>query len=326
MIIVGIDISKDVFDAMILWQTGQKHHRTFANTRKGFQEFKRWLKRHKVKQAHIGMEATGYYYLPLADFVHEAGYSVSVTNPHRIKAYADSQLRRNKTDKLDAALIADFCRTQQPDEWTPPNDAMRQFLALVRRYDDLTEAVQQERNRLQAGIPSQAVLETIRQHIAFLEQQLDDIRQQLNDHINQHPDLKQQVNLLRSIPGIGDITAFRLLAELQDWQRFSSVRQVVAFAGLNPEHHDSGKKRGGYTAISKRGSSTLRHALYMPALVALRHNPIIQAFAQRLKERGLSGKIVVVAAMRKLLHLVYGVLKSGQPFDPNYLEKQATLA
>lgn len=175
MIIVGIDIGKEQFDAMIVWETGKKHHHTFANDRKGVQAFKRWLKRHKVKQAHIGMEATGYCYLPLADFVHEMGYSVSLINPHRIKAYADSQLRRNKTDKLDAELIAEFCRTQQPDHWTPPNQAMRQFLALVRRYDDLTEAVQQERNRLQAGIPSHAVLLTIQDHIAFLEQQLKQI-------------------------------------------------------------------------------------------------------------------------------------------------------
>jgi transposase len=326
MIIVGIDIAKEKFDATIVRETGQPHHRAFANTRKGFQDFKRWLKRHGVQAARLAMEATGYYYLPLADFAVAAGYEVCVVNPHRIKAYAKSRLQRNKTDKLDAALIADFCRTQAPPAWIPPDTAMREFLALVRRFDDLTEALQQERNRLQAGIPSAAVLTTIQQHIDFLQTQLDEIRQQLHDHLDQHPDLKHQADLLRSIPGIGDITACRLLAELGDWRRFTNVRQVVAFAGLNPEHRDSGNRQGGYTAISKCGSSSLRRALYMPALVAMRCNPLLHAFQQRLRANGHRGKVLVVAVMRKLLHLAYGILKSGQPFDPQYLEKRAAIA
>jgi transposase len=325
MIIVGIDIAKETFDATIVWETGHKHHRTFANTPHGFKDFKRWLKRHQVNAARLVMEATGYYYLALADFAVAAGYEVCVVNPQRIKAYAKSRLQRNKTDKLDAALIADFARTQSLPVWVPPDAAMREFLALVRRFDDLTEALQQERNRLQAGIPSTAVLTTIQQHRDFLQSQLAAIRQQLHDHLDQHPDLKRQADLLRSIPGIGDLTTFRLLAELGDWQRFTNVRQVVAFAGLNPEHRDSGNHQGGYTAISKCGSSSLRRALYMPALVAMRVNPLLQVFQQRLRANGHRGKVIVVAVMRKLLHLVYGILKSGQPFDPDYLSKRAAM-
>lgn len=326
MTVVGIDIAKDKFDVVIAWEDGKSHHHLFANSSQGFKDLKRWLKRHKVKPSLMGMEATGYYYLPLADFLHQAGYPVSVINPQRIKSYADSRLQRNKTDKLDATLIAEFCRTQQPLLWNPPTASLRELLALVRRYDDLTEALQQERNRLKAGIPSSTVQAAIQLHIDFLQAQLDEIERQLLNHLDQHPDLKQQADLLRSIPGIGDITACRVLAELGDWQRFDNVRQVVAFAGLNPQHRQSGKRQGGYTPISKRGSSSLRHALYMPALVAMRYNPLIQSFAQRLKDSGHSGKVVVVAAMRKLLHLAYGVLKSGQPFDPHFLEKRAAIA
>lgn len=321
MMAMGIDIAKAKFDVVLLNTDGKKLHRVFDNTPHGFHQFKRWLSRHKAKGTPACMEATGYYYLPLADFLHQANYPVHVVNPNRISAYAKSKLSRNKTDPLDAALIADFCLTQQPPLWTPPTPTERELLALTRRYDDLKETIQAERNRLESGIPSETVLQDIRQHIAFLEKQLTQMKAKLVAFVDQHPHLKQQADLLQSIPGIGALTAARLLAELPDWRRFDSARQVVAFAGLNPQHHDSGRYRRTYTPISKQGSVKLRTALYMPALVAMRCNPILETFAERLATRGVTGKKRVVAVMRKLLHIVYGVLKSGKPFDPHYHDK-----
>jgi hypothetical protein len=139
----------------------------------------------------------------------------------------------------------------------------------------------------------------------------------IRDHINRFPDLRQQRDLLKSIPGIGDLTAYRLLAELGDMRRFDDVREVVAFVGLNPRQHQSGKKRVTH-GISRMGRASLRAALYMPAVVARRCNPRLQHWADQLAQRGLTGKQVIVAVMRKLVHLAYGVLKSGRAFDPHY--------
>jgi transposase len=278
-----------------------------------------------VKALHACLEATGYYGDDVAQFLHEAGYRVSVVNPARIKGYADSRLSRNKTDAADAALIADFCRTQQPEAWTPPPAEQRELQALVRHLENLTAMRQQEVNRRQAGIPSEMVLKTLDDHIAFLNQQIADLLRQIHDHIERHPHLRQQRDLLTSIPGIGDLTAYKLLAEIRDIAVFDNARQLAAFAGLTPRQHTSGSSVRGRTRLSKRGSSRLRAALYFPAIVAQRHNPILHPFAHRLLASGLSKLAVIAAVMRKLLHLVFGILKSGQPFDPLYLEKWAAI-
>lgn len=134
----------------------------------------------------------------------------------------------------------------------------------------------------------------------------------------QHPDLKRQTDLLRSIPGLGDLTIGKLLAECRHIRAFRDVRQLVAFVGLNPRHPVSGSSIHKRPTISRTGSASLRAALFMPALVAMSFNPILRAFADRLRARGVAGKAIVVAVMRKLLHVVYGVLQSGQPFDPHW--------
>src|SRR5260221_12823425 len=218
-------------------------------------------------------------------------------------------MQRNKTDKLDAALIADFCRTQQPEAWTPPAPEMRQLQQLVRHLDDLTQARQMAKNHLeQTGLGS-SIVQHWQDQLSLLDSQIAQ---------TQHPTLKQQADLLRSIPGWGDTTIGKLLAECRDIRAFRDVRQLVAFVGLNPRHHVSGSSIHKRPTISRTGSASLRAALFMPALVAMRFNPILRAFADRLRARGVAGKAIVVAVMRKLVQLVDGVLKSGQPFDPNW--------
>lgn len=323
---LGIDVSKERLDTLLLREGLEAESAHFANTREGFQRLRHFLKQRKLKQVHICLEATGSYGDALALFLHAAGYRVSVVNPARIKAYADSRLSRNKTDALDAALIADFCRTQQPDAWTPPPAEQRELQALVRHWHNLTEMRQQEVNRRLAGTPSPAVLQTLETHIAFLDQQIHALQQQIHDHIDRHPHLRQQRELLTSIPGIGNLTACKLLAEVRDIHAFASAPQLAAFAGLTPRQHRSGSSVRGKTRLSKRGSVRLRSALYFPAIVAQRHNPILRAFAQRLLAAGKPRLAVIAAVMRKLLHLVYGILKSGQPFDPDFLAKKAAIA
>lgn len=314
---LGIDVAKETVAVVLVREQGKVEQTQFANNRKGFNSLHHFLqKRVKRTPLHACLEATGHYGDDLAQFLYEAGYNVSVVNPARIKSYADSQLSRSKTDASDATVIADFCRTQQPDLWTPPPPEQRELQALVRHLENLTHMRQQEVNRRQAGIPSPTVLATLDEHIAFLDQQIAALQQRLRDHLDHHPDLRSQRDLLTSIPGIGDLTAARLLAELPHWHTFTSPKQVAAFAGLSPRQHTSGSSVRGRTRISKRGSSRLRSALYMPAIVAKQHNPVLAAFAQRLLDAGKPKMAVIAAVMRKLLLLAFAILKSGRPFDP----------
>lgn len=325
--VLGVDVGKDQLEVVLLREGHAPEAACFTNTPNGLKQLWRFLKKRQAQTVHACMEATGLYYEALADFLHAQGATVSVVNPARIKAYAASQLARNKTDKLDAALIADFCRSQQPPAWTPPTPALRQLRALARHLDDLQTDVQRQRNRLHAyqhaSDPVAAVLDHLQQQIVLLEAQIERVKQAIQDHIDQHPDLRRERDLIASIPGIGDLTAGKLLAELYAITAFDDVRQLVAFAGLNPRHHQSGTSIRRHTAISKMGRASIRATLYLPAVVAKTHNPLLRAFAQRLEQRGLSPMAIVAAVMRKLLHLVYGILKSGQPFDPHYLDKMA---
>lgn len=316
--VVGIDIAKDKFDACLLTEDDATHYEIFGNSKRGINQFHRWLKKHGAKTGHICLEATGIYGDLVAETMYSRGYDVSIVNPARIKAYANSQMRRNKTDKLDAALIATYCDKESPPLWIPPSPELKELQALVRHRDDLKQDRQRTANRLEAQRSSDPVKRQLQQQINFIDQQIRETEQHIKDHINQFPDLKKQRNLLISIPGIGNITACVLLAEIGDIQRFDGVRQIVAYMGLNPRQHQSGRKSVSI-GISRMGRSSLRAALYMPAIVAKQYNPVLKSFALRLEQqRGLAGKQIIVAVMRKLIHLVFGILKSGRAFDPNY--------
>ena len=322
---IGIDVSKATLD-VVLVRAEDSQHIQVSNDKAGWRTLANFLKKRCRESAHVCLEATGLYGDAVAEFLHERGYRVSVVNPARIKAYGDSQLKRNKTDRSDAALIADFCRTQDPDAWQPPAPEVKELRAMLRHLDDLQAMRQQEANRLQSGEHSAPVLAQLQQHLAFLEAQITQIKQQIDDHFDQHPPLKQQRDLLTSIPGIGNITAGRLLAELRDVSAFDTASQVAAFVGVTPRQHQSGSSIRRASRISKQGNAALRAALYMPAVVAQRCNPLVRALAQRLEARGHCKMSIIVASMHKLLHLAFGVLKSGQPFDPLYLEKRLVAA
>jgi len=314
---IGIDVSKATLDVGVVSADTREHAR-FDNSTDGIGRLEGFLRRRKARGGWVCLEATGQYGEAVADWLHQAGYRVSVVNPAQVRGYAQSRLSRNKTDKVDAYLLAEFCRDHQPPPWTPPPAEWRELRALLRHYEDLSQARQQTANRLEHDSASLLVNQQLAAHLALLDEQLAQTKQAIADHLDHHPTLKQQKDLLTSIPGIGDLTAGKLLAECRSLTDFTNVRQLVAFAGLNPQHHQSGSSIVRHTTISRTGSSSLRHALYMPALVACRFNPVLRAFAHRVLANGLPKKAVVVAVMRKLLHLVYGVLKSKQPFDPAF--------
>ena len=312
---LGIDVSKLKFDVALLRDSGKLKHRVFPNTAAGFSQLSAWLEKQQAGRVHACLEATGAYSDALATYLHEQGHLVSVINPAQIKSYAESHLSRAKTDKADATLIARFCSERRPPGWRPLPREARDLQALVRRLDSLLEMRQMEENRL--GVAAAApVKESLSPHIAFLDEEIKRTEALIRSHLDSHPGLRGQRELLITIPGIGETTAAKLLGELMDVKLYESARQLAAFAGLAPRLHESGGSVKKRAKLSKVGAPRLRKALYFPAIVAIKHNPYIKELSERLRRRGKCPMQIIGAAMRKLVHLVYGVLKSGRPFDP----------
>jgi transposase len=315
---LGIDISKFKFNVCLLRSNEKPKHKVFTNNREGFEQLSEWLRKQNAEKAHVCLEATGTYGEALALFLHHAGYQVSVVNPAAVKAFAGAGLSRTKTDKVDAELIARFCLAQQPEAWNPPAAEVRELQALVRRLESLIEMRVSEENRLSSGISMDAVRQSLEEHIAYLVEQIKRTEEQIKKHIKKHPNLKQQSELLSSIPGIGETTAIVILAEVVEIKQYKSARQVAAFAGLVPRERRSGTSVRGRVRLSKIGNPRLRKALYFPAMTALRCSEFFKQWAARMRARGKCKMSIIGAAMRKLVHLAYGVLKNGKPFDPNW--------
>lgn len=309
---LGIDVAKLKLDVALL-TTDKTYVKQFENTPAGFQALQAWLGSFSLPSVHACLEATGTYGDGVALFLHERGHVVSLVNPLRIKGYAASKLQRNKTDKADARLIAEFCATQNPAPWTPPAPEIRHLQALTRRIETLNEMLQMEKNRRDtAPVETHDSLDRIS---AALTEEIAQLQKEIKQHFDQHPPLKAQRELLLTIPGIGEKTAQLLLSEV-DFARYDDARQVAAAAGVTPRKQESGTslKR---TNLSKLGNGRVRKALYFPAVVASHHNPIIKEFAGRLKKNGKTPMQIVCASMRKLLHQAFGVLKNKCSFNPN---------
>lgn len=318
--IAGLDIAKAKIDAALLLR-GKFKSKVFDNTPAGFAALCHWLARQGASGAACVMEATGTYHEALALYLAEHGERVFVVNPARIKRYAEASMLRGKTDAADARVIAQFFAAQQTrlDAWVPPAAEVRRLRELTRRLEALKDLRRQEANRVapaqdaQVGASLAAVLATLDEQIAAIERAI-------HDHIDGHPALKADRDLLASIPGLGTLTIPILLAEMS-LRGFTGAPQAGAFAGLTPRRHESGTSVRGRTRISKIGAPRLRRALYFPAIVAACHNPILREFYQRLLANGKTKMAALTAVMRKLIHLAYGVIRSGKPFDPLYLKK-----
>jgi len=317
---IGIDVAKDKLDVVVLSSQpkSKPRHHVFANTPSGHQHLHDWLYEQQAQGLPVCMEATGRYSEAVALFLQEATWTVQVVNPARIKKFGESELLRLKTDKSDAALIARFSLTQHPLPWTPAPREQRQLQDLVRGREDLEGLKQQEDNRLKSAVLHPAVKLAHELVIAALKEQIAQLDQQIAQHIQTHPDLNTTYDVLISIAGIAAKTASVLLAEFGDFSRFESSRQVVAFVGLAPAHCQSGSSLHAPSRMCKTGRADLRKALYFPAISACRHNPVVRAFYERLLAGGKPKMVALIAAMHKLLVIIYGVVRSGQPFDPLY--------
>lgn len=311
---LGIDVAKAKLDCALRCPDGKIKSKVVDNNPVGFAALTQWLAKQGATAPHACMEATGVYWEAAAEHLAAQGMKVSVINPTQIKAYGTSQLVRTKTDKADARLIAEFCHERSPEAWQAPSLAEQALRAMVLRLDALQNMRTQESNRLE--VAREAVRSGIVDHIEWLDGQMKTLSKAIREHIDNDPDLKDKRALLESIPGVGERTIAMLLAFYAAPERFSNARQAVAFAGLDPRQHQSGTSVNGKPRMSKIGHAFIRKALYMPAMVALYRTEWGKHFRNRLAASGKSAMLIIGAMMRKLVHVAFGVLRSGKAFDP----------
>jgi transposase len=326
--VVGIDVSKLKLDVALLFN-GKVKSKVVENSSAGHKSLLEWLGKSKapMETMHVCMEATGVYYEALALALHQAGLNVSVVNPSCIKGFGQGENIRNKNDAVDAGLIARYCVAMTPLPWSPPPIEQRQLRAWSLRVQALKDIRQQEENRLEANTVTgmAEVAAHITTHIKWLDTEIKKLEKDIDDHIDRHPGLKHDAALISSIPGIGATTVARILGHLGDIRRFKSAKALSAFLGVTPKQRSSGTSVKGRTMISRTGNTSLRAALFMPSLVARKHNPLLNQFAERMLATGMSKKAVICAVMHKLTHLIYGVIRTGKPFDANYVSNRLAL-
>lgn len=311
---LGIDVAKAKLDCALRLPDGKLRSKVVENNFQGFKALAEWLEKHGATTAHVCMEATGVYWEAVAEYLATQGMAVSVVNPAQIKAFGASRMVRTKTDKVDAKLIAEFCFERHPDPWLAPTPSEQALRAMVLRLEALQVMRTQESNRLE--VARDAVKVGITQHIEWLDEQIKAMARTIRDHIDGDKTMKNKQVILESIPGVGERTIAILLAFYANLDRFNNARQAVAFAGLDPRQHESGSSVKGKPRLSKIGHAFLRKALYMPAMVTLYRTAWGKLFRDRLAAAGKPPKLIIGAMMRKLVHVAYGVLKSGKSFDP----------
>jgi len=312
--ILGVDVAKAKLDLALKRPNGKFRTKTLANTAEGFAALSAWLGNELLGELHVCMEATGTYWEAVAEYLADAGFTVSVVNPAQIKAFGAASLVRTKTDRVDARLIAEFCAAQCPAPWQAPSVALRELRALVARREALQAMRIQEHNRL--GVAREAVRPGIEAHLGYLETAIAEVEAAIRQKIDDDPGLKEQQALLDSVPGLGEKTIAVLLSYYGGPLRFTQAKAAAAFAGLDPRQHESGSSVRGKPRLSKLGHALLRKALYMPAMVTITKTAWGRLFRDRLAAAGKPPLVIIGAMMRKLVHVAFGVLKSEKPFNP----------
>ncbi|WP_201586217.1 IS110 family RNA-guided transposase [Psychrobacter jeotgali] len=301
---IGIDVSKAKLDLAWIRDIDKLKVKTkvFKNDHKDFARIIDWLKSNvtdDLSDIHITVEATGVYHETLAYYLHDQGLNISIVNPAFVRSYADSLGSRHKTDKKDSVLLARYAYSIKPDLWTPPPAEARHLKSLIKRLDALQEDLQREQNRQEkadATDTAPIVTASIEQMIAALQEAIAKLNADIDDHIDRHPTLKQDQELLKSIKGVGTVTSRQMLTLMHN-KSFTKASQAAAFLGLIPKQVQSGQFRG-KTRLAKNGSSDIRAKLYMAAVVSTKHNPDIKAQYERLLANGKCKMQAICAAMR----------------------------
>lgn len=315
----GCDVSKATIDASLLMEGGRRRRKRFTNSPEGHYELIGWLTASSAL-VRLVLEATGNYSLDLALALHSAAdIELMVANPSATRQFAGAQMRRSKTDRVDADVLADFASRMKFVLWEPPEEAVLKLRGISRRMQALTIERTREQARLhQAGVTTTTpavVVNDIEVNIRHLERRIDEMLRQALRIVQSHAAMKTGLDRLTSVRGIAEKSAIMILPEILILPEGMSVRQWVAHAGLDPRKFTSGDSVEKRERISKVGNVRLRRALYMPALVAIRWEPNVGAFYDHLIARGKKPIVAVVAVMRKLLHAIYGMLKHDADFD-----------
>lgn len=316
--VAGVEVSAKVL--MVALKTdGQTRSSEFPNTAAGHKQVIRYLCRYSQRMR-ICMESTGLYGLDLALALQvEKGVEIMVANPRSVRHFGEAMMKRSKTDPIDAKLLAEYAERMPFHVWQPPSKPARQLCAIARAIHQLTEISTMQKNQLHAAgstvTTPKIVGQELRRSLAHQERGIKRLLKEAMRVLQSDPLLQKRFQLLLGISGIKELSAVQLLGELVLIPADCDVRQWVAYAGLDPRQYKSGESVERKVRISKAGNRHLRRALFMPALVAIRHNPYFRAFYSELLAKGKRKIVAVVAIMRKLLHGIYGTFKSQQPFE-----------
>lgn len=321
---LGTDVSKAKLDCCLLLDesSGKRKTKSVANSKSGVADLLTWTAKLGISpdQLHVIMEGTGVYHELAAFALADAGVTVSIVNPAQVKDFGRGLAVRTKTDGVDSFVLARYGALLKPPAWLPPPPEARLLQALLSRRDAIEQNLRRERNRQEKAdatdTPDKVRL-SLATSIEFLAKQLAQLDRDINDHIKSHPHLKGDLALLQSIPGVGPQVGRNLLA-VQHNHHFESAEQLAAYLGLVPVERQSGSSVKGRAKLSKAGPARVRGVLYMASVVATTCNPHVKALYERLLARGKSKMAALGAAMRKLVHLCFGVLKNRTPYRNDY--------
>lgn len=316
---LGIDVSKKTLDACLIRNDQKNIKAKFNNTPQGHKKLENWLKGYAYSSLHACVEATGIYDLALCEFLYNKGYKISRMNPLIIKRFGQTVMTRSKTDSNDSAIIAQYCSLHKPKQWKPDSEHIKKLKDLVQCLNCLIEDQTRIKCRFEkythTSLPSKKIWQD---QLKSIKTKRTEVEKKIKKLIDSDSDMKENQTLLESIPGLGKRSSQLLLSQINNIDDYQNARQLAAHIGVTPCHRQSGTSLQGRSSISKMGSSQLRKALYFPAMTAMRHNPILKQFADRLIATGKPMKLVIIATMRKLIHIIYGVLKRKTFFDEKF--------
>jgi len=306
---VGLDISKDHLD---LHQLPQDRAARFESNPEGISKLITYLKRRKPTL--IVIEATGGYETQLAAELVSAKLNVAVVNPFQVRSYAKALGKLAKTDAIDAQVLARFAQDIKPEPRTLPDEQELELKALIMRRRQLVEMLVAEKNRLHRASSTQ-VKQSLQRMLNTIQQQIDQLDKQIKNSVQNSPIWREKDNLLRSVPGISDKTAHTLLALLPELGKLNR-RQIASLVGVAPMNRDSGLYRGKRKIYG--GRKSVRNALYMATVAAIRCNPLIKPFYDRLRQNGKEFKVALTACMRKLLVIINSMIKKNIAFKQSF--------
>lgn len=315
---VGIDVSKATLDVCAI--PGPRRSTRFSNDEAGFAQLASWLEQLEgvePEHTHVCLEATGFYSDALCLWLVTHEYAVSVVPCHTLISYREVKKQRSKTDRIDARLLALFAQEQHPVFWKPLASEIEELRDLIKEQEELERAIAQQRNRLASPRLRPAHRTRLQEQLTQLLTQQEQVQQEIKTLVRQHDEVKGLTKRLQSIVGIGEKTATHLVAIIANIHRFESAKALVSFAGLGVKEAQSGTSQHGKPNLNRAGHHGLRSLLYMPALTALRMPGPLGEWAREKIAAGKPKKVMVVALMRKLLHIIYGVWKTQTDYDAN---------